>query len=249
MNPQLTLNLGVRYDKNHGADSAGNVVANDSAFSPRVGVVWDPKGDGKWTVSASVVEVRRRRSPTASPTPRRPPATRRRCSGPTPAPPINPDANAATLVGSAAAIQQMFDWCAPDSRGYCTVGAPSGTSLPGVSVKIPNGLASPNVLAYAVGVSRQLGSRAVVRADYSFRDYKDFYSQRIDQSTGTITDAFGNRRRSRARREHQRPEAPLLGRDGVGDLSHQRAGPTSAATTRCRGCGATSTARTSPAVR
>jgi hypothetical protein len=106
--------------------------------------------------------------------------------------PINPDPNAANLVGSAAAIQQMFNWCAPDSRGYCTVVGPSLTSLPGVSIKIPNGLASPNVLAYAFGASRQIGNRAVVRADYSFRDYKDFYSQRIDRSTGTVLDSFGN---------------------------------------------------------
>ncbi len=48
------------------------------------------------------------------------------------------------------------------------------------------------MLAYAFGVSRQIGNRAVVRADYSFRDYKDFYSQRVDLSTGTVTDSFGN---------------------------------------------------------
>ena len=190
INPRLTLNLGVRYDKNHGADSAGNVTANDSAFSPRLGVVWDPAGDGKWTVSASaskyVASISNSIADSSSAAGN--PATLQwTYSGA----PINPDATATTLVGSAAAIQQMFNWCAPDSRGYCTSTAPSGTSLPGVSVKIPNGLSSPNVRAYAFGVSRQVG-RSVVRADYSFRDYQDFYSQRIDRSTGTITDAFGN---------------------------------------------------------
>ena len=39
---RLTANVGLRYDKNHGADSAGRLVAKDSAFSPRVGVSWDP---------------------------------------------------------------------------------------------------------------------------------------------------------------------------------------------------------------
>ena len=42
-------------------------------------------------------------------------------------------------------------------------------------------------------VSRQLTSRAVVRADYSFRDYRDFYSSRIDRSTGIVVDPYGNR--------------------------------------------------------
>ena len=30
----------------------GGLVADDSAFSPRVGVVWDPTGDGEWSVHA-----------------------------------------------------------------------------------------------------------------------------------------------------------------------------------------------------
>ncbi len=51
---------------------------------------------------------------------------------------------------------------------------------------------SPNVLAYSVGVSRQLGNRAVVRADYSYRDFRDFYSQRIDTTTGRVVDQLGN---------------------------------------------------------
>ncbi len=32
-----------------------------------------------------------------------------------------------------------------------------------------------------------------MRADYSYRDYRDFYSSRIDRSTGIVTDQFGNR--------------------------------------------------------
>jgi hypothetical protein len=32
-----------------------------------------------------------------------------------------------------------------------------------------------------------------VRADYSYRDYRDFYSQRIDTTTGIVADQLGNR--------------------------------------------------------
>ena len=38
MNKQLTMNLGLRYDKNSTQDQGGNKVGNDSAFSPRLGV-------------------------------------------------------------------------------------------------------------------------------------------------------------------------------------------------------------------
>jgi hypothetical protein len=170
-----------------------------------------------------------------------------RCGGRYTGPAINPDANAATLVGSAAAIQQMFNWCARLPR-LLHGAAPSATSLPGVSVTIPNGLSSPNVRAYAFGVSRQVGSRAVVRADYSYRDYKDFYSQRIDRSTGRITDAFGN-------------VSDLAVVENTNDLTRRYSGVTVSATYRIDGrtniggnytlsrTWATGTARTSQAVR
>ena len=109
-------------------------------------------------------------------------------------PAINPDTSAPALVDTATAIQQVFDWCARDSRGFCTAaGAPVSSSVPGVSVKVGRGLVSPNVLAYGAGVSRQLSSRGVIRADYSYRDYRDFYAQRTDRSTGIVADEFGNR--------------------------------------------------------
>ncbi len=192
-NNHLTFNLGLRYDRNHGVDSAGNLVANDSALSPRIGIVWDPKGDGVWAVSASVGRYMRPQSPTPSPTPRRPPATPRPYSGPIRVRPSTPIPRRQRSPARRDALRTMFAWCAPDSRGFCTSASPSASAVPGVSIKIPNGLSSPNVLAYAAGISRQVGSRAVVRADYSYRDYRDFYSQRIDTSTGTVVDQFGNR--------------------------------------------------------
>jgi hypothetical protein len=191
VNGKVTLNLGVRWDKNHGVDSNQNLVANDSITSPRLGIVWDPKGDGLWTVSASVSRYTaglNNAIADGSSAAGNPATIQWTYTGPA----INP-VGSVNLVGSAAAIQQMFNWCAPDSRGYCTVAAPSGASFPGVSVKIPDGLTSPNVRAYAFGVSHQLTNRMAVRADYSYRDYHDFYSQRIDTTTGSVTDQLGNR--------------------------------------------------------
>ena len=36
---RVTANVGIRWDRNDGVDSNGVLVANSSAFSPRVGVV------------------------------------------------------------------------------------------------------------------------------------------------------------------------------------------------------------------
>src|SRR4030095_782047 len=41
-NDHLTLNLGLRYDWNHGLDSSGQLVSKDRGMSPRLGAVWDP---------------------------------------------------------------------------------------------------------------------------------------------------------------------------------------------------------------
>ncbi|MEO8258536.1 MAG: TonB-dependent receptor [Acidobacteriota bacterium] len=190
LNTHVTFNLGVRWDKNHGVDSAGQLIAKDSAISPRLGLVWDPGGDGRWSVSGSVGKyvAALNSSIAGSSSPGGQPATFQwTYQGAA----INPDSGAASLVGPAAAIQQVFDWCNRDSQGLCRASAPSVVSVPGVSIKIPDGLSSPNVMAYAAGVSRQITSRAVVRADYSFRDYRDFYSQRIDTTTGQVRDQFG----------------------------------------------------------
>jgi hypothetical protein len=109
-------------------------------------------------------------------------------------PPINPDLGvpASSLVPTDQVIRQVFDWCKPDARGFCQNGTLQALAVPGFSIRIPHSLSSPNVIAYAGGISRQFESRAVVRVDYSYRDYRDFYSQRIDTSTGTVTDEFGN---------------------------------------------------------
>ena len=97
-------------------------------------------------------EIRQPGSTTRSPIRPPRPATRRHpvtYQGPA----INPDANAATLVTSDVALQQLFAWF--DANGGTGM-TPASSSVPGVSVQIPNSLTSPNVRAYAAGVSRQL---------------------------------------------------------------------------------------------
>src|SRR6185369_375955 len=56
VNNHLTANLGVRWDKNHGLDQAGNLVTKDGAFSPRLGIIWDPTGVGTWAVTANIAK-------------------------------------------------------------------------------------------------------------------------------------------------------------------------------------------------
>jgi hypothetical protein len=186
MNDHLTANLGLRYDRNHGVDSAGNYIAKDSAFSPRLGIVWDPFADQKWSVTGSFakyVGALANGIADGSSAAGNPATFRWGYFGPA----INPNANG-PLVTSDVALQQLFAWFNANggqNRPFTL------TSIPGVNTKIPNGIDSPNVLEYAAGINRQFGSRAALRVDYVFRDYRDFYATVTNTNTGQVMNNLG----------------------------------------------------------
>jgi outer membrane receptor for ferrienterochelin and colicin len=183
---RVTANLGLRYDRNDGSNSAGDPVANDSAWSPRIGVVWDPTGSGKWSATASVARYVAAVTNTianASSTGGNADTYQYVYRGPS----IN--SGGVSETSTPAAIQQVFDWFfANGGPNLPLTGTPS---IPGVTPQIRGSLVSPNVLEYAGGLSRQFGSRATVRMDLMYRDYRDFYAARTDMMTGRVTDKLG----------------------------------------------------------
>jgi len=195
MSNRLTANLGVRWDKNDGKNQAGELVAKDSAISPRVGIVWDLTGAGEWSVTASFARYVAPVSnsvagqSSAAGNPQNWQYTYR-----------GPDINGAGVATTSTpnAVRQVFNWF--EAAGGCraqdlscqpnlpTNGAPT---IPGVATRIGDSLTTPNNIEYAAGVNRQFGARAAVRADVVFRDFRDFYVARRDQSTGQVTNSLG----------------------------------------------------------
>jgi outer membrane receptor protein involved in Fe transport len=185
-NKHFTFNAGLRWDKNHGKDAIGQLVARDSAFSPRLGVVYDPIGDGRWGVHASygryVAAIANTIADSSSPA-GTPSILAYFYQGPG----INTVAGA-PLVPSDVALQRVFDWF--NANGG-TGRRPFFTDIPGVKVQIRESLKSPHATEFSTGLSRQLGGRGAVRADFVYRDFSDFYGERIDTTTGQVTDSAG----------------------------------------------------------
>src|SRR5499427_8632406 len=187
INGRLTANLGLRYDRNHGADSAGRVVAQDSAFSPRAGIVWDPTGDQKWSVTGSfakyVAAISNSIADSSSPA-GNPQSLQFVYRGPA----INANPNG-PLLSSPDALVTLFSWF--NANGGANLPLNGAPTIPGVTPQIQGSLDSPNNLEYAVGVNRSFGARAALRADYVFRNFRDFYVSVLDMSTGRTTDQLG----------------------------------------------------------
>lgn len=187
VNDRLTASVGLRFDRNDGADQSGNVVAKDSAWSPRLSAVWDPTGTGVWSVTASMAKyVAAISNPVAdSSAAGGNPQTRQfiyrgaSINGP----------GTTTPVPTRQALTQVFDW-------FFTNGGPNlplngAPTIPGVTPRIAGGLTSPSAWEYAGGLSRQFGARASLRADLLLRHYVDFYMRQADTTTGRVQDPTG----------------------------------------------------------
>jgi outer membrane receptor protein involved in Fe transport len=182
---KLSLNIGVRYDQNDGADSSGATVSDDEAISARLAASYDLKGDGDIVLNASygqyvaalnfgVGDI----TSTAG--------TYSIFYFDYQGPAINQDPSAPTLTSSRDAMGIIFNWF--ESAGDIS-GAPllDNPIIPGVSVIVPPGLGSPNADEYSVGLIKRLGNKGLFRGDLIFRRFDDFYAIRRDLSTGQNT--------------------------------------------------------------
>jgi hypothetical protein len=185
---RLTFNLGVRYDENDGRDAEGKLVAKDDQISPRLAVTFDPWADGNWVfhgsygryVSAIANNVADSTSAAGSPA-----TFQWSYLGPA----VNTDPNAPLLTPQQS-LEVLFNW-------FNANGGPTGSlqpifaNIPGGTTIIPSSLSSPYTDEYTVGLSKRLGNKGLVRADYVHREWGDFYALRADLSTGRVVTPNG----------------------------------------------------------
>ena len=190
---RLTLNLGVRYDKNDAISGDGKLqIAKDSAFSPRAAAHYDLFGNGKLLVNASYGHYVGRLAEGAA-NDADPAGRNATLAWDYRGPNINNDVNVPTnqLVPTDVAIKAVFDWFfANGGTNRRPFRAPP--SVPGVqSILDVNGLDSPLVKEFTVGLGTALGTRGFARADLVLRNWDNFYTSYTNTSTGKVFDQFG----------------------------------------------------------
>jgi len=184
----LSFNIGVRYDRNDGTDASGTKVVKDSKWSPRLSLTWDPKGDGDTQLTLGYGEYVAGISNSIA---------NSQAGGGVPAsiglyyegPPINAEGND---VETHEALRQAFAWLDGIGGPMANPQLWLWANVPGYQTFIGENLKSPSTAQWTAGVSKRLGTRGLVRLDYISKQWADFYSQRVDMTTGQSEDPFGN---------------------------------------------------------
>jgi hypothetical protein len=185
LNRRMTVRLGVRYDYNVDKDSLGARVVANHEVSPRIGLTWDVRGDGRWVVNAAAARYATAINSTiadAASSGGRPATFVYDYLGPT----VN--ATAAT-VASADALKTVFDWFA--ANGGTARTPRSAPSIPGVTSRISSSLRPPSSNELAIGVTRLLGRGGSLRVDGVYRTSGNFYANQRDLTTGRVSDGLG----------------------------------------------------------
>jgi len=190
LNNNWSFNLGLRYDKNDGRDALGATVSKDSGFSPRLGASFDPSGDGRWIFNASYgqyVTTLANTGNVGNASPGGNPSTLLYLYD-------GPDINVGDgpYTAPADALEILFDWF------FNTYGGTANTDLLFVAVfrgynrLILDELKSPYAEEISLGVVHRLGTRGLIRLDYTNRQFKNLYENQLNQATGQVeVNVFG----------------------------------------------------------
>jgi outer membrane receptor protein involved in Fe transport len=178
LNANWNFNVGLRYDKNEGVDSSGTTVTDDSALSPRLGLIYDIRGDGRYRVNASYSTYVSRIAETVG---------GGTAGGGNPSylyyqytgPDINLDHSLTTEQALAQAFEHFF------ANGGVTQEPLFGV-IAGLSSRINGSLKSPAADEISLGFGSQISNNLFFRVDLTRKDWKDFYSIRVDQTTGQV---------------------------------------------------------------
>lgn len=178
LNPHFSFNIGGRFDRTEAVDQAGNTTADEQSFSPRLGVTYDPSGNGRLRFGATFGRYIGRLAEGvqgASSNAGSPNQIGWYYEGP-------------TITGNAReVVAGAVNWWLANGGFNQTLNPPSYASIGGVSTQLqPGGVKAPGMDEYTVGVGFQYSPTGYVRADYIDREWNNFYTSFTNQQTGEV---------------------------------------------------------------
>ena len=170
LNQKWSFNLGVRYDKNDGQDSAGHAISDDSNISPRLGLTYDFFGDGRVRANGSYSRYvsRIQEGIGGGAGGGNPSYFQYEYDGPQ-------IGGVGTGLDSFGVLTELFRWF-QGIGGTNNTSNLIGVTIPGLNTRFDGSLKSPYVDEFTVGLGTQIGARGFVRVDYIDRSWGDFYS-------------------------------------------------------------------------
>jgi hypothetical protein len=186
--PHWSFNLGVRWDHTDARNQAGTSVSDAQAWSPRLSATWDPTANGGWTlhggfsrysmgVASAIADLGSGAGRNSS--------FRYVYMGPS----INLDPTVPQPVSTSDALTAVFDWFF--ANGGTNRPLRDAPTYAGVNRVVGPDLATPSAYDFTVGVGRRLGTRGSMRLDGIFREFRDFYAEQKDLTTGRVADPRG----------------------------------------------------------
>jgi len=193
-NTRLEFNLGIRYDKNHAVDADAHLISSDSNFSPRLGALYDIRGDGKHRVSATFSRYTAKITDGSNVL-----STAQAAGNPgtftwvyqdvgnCKAPVVNPAGTPnSQLVKADQALATLFGWfdCIGGTSNTANL---FSTNYPGFGSRFKGSLKTPSTDEATVGYGVQVTRNAFLRVDGVHRQWHNFYAAEVDTPDQRLT--------------------------------------------------------------
>jgi outer membrane receptor protein involved in Fe transport len=183
LNANFSFNLGLRYDQTDAVNQAGDPTVDESSFSPRLGVAWDPQGNGKWRLSATYGRY-----------------VGRLAEGVQGAASNAGDPNwygwyyegDQTFTGTAAeVVRHAVQWWQANGGFDLGLNPPTASDIGGVTTQLRQSLRAPGMDEWTVGAGWQFSNNGYIRGDLIHRVWNNLYAAFTNQETGQVTQPSG----------------------------------------------------------
>jgi Carboxypeptidase regulatory-like domain len=168
---RFAFSLGVRYEKANGTGPDGATITDTHAFVPRLGAIWDVKGDGRYQVSGSYAQYAGKYN--------------------------DAQAGQGTRVGNPNGIYAIYTGPAGEGYGFApgfdfANYTPVSVNFPTANVTYPSGVSAPITTEVTLSVGGKITPTFNAAATFIYRNTTNFIEDFINNPTAAgRTDIIG----------------------------------------------------------